>query len=135
MRRLLMFLRRSLAPMAASVLMVCVGCGGRVKPALTVVQGVVTLNGAALNEGNVNFSSASTGNGAIAKLEADGKFMVKDGMLPGEYQVTITPPTPTPDNPKAKPSDIPPRYRTNAKTDLVAKISPAQNNLKFELKP
>ncbi len=110
------------------------GCGGTpAKETPTGVKGVVTLAGKPLSEGTVNFSNSSTGNGAVAQLGAEGKFTVTGGVVPGEYKVTITPPTPTPENPAPKPSSIPDKYRNEATTDLKAKISSGANDLKFEL--
>lgn len=110
------------------------GCGGApAKETPTGVKGVVTLAGKPLAEGTVSFSNSSTGNAAVAQLGAEGKFTVTGGVVPGEYKVTITPPTPTPDNPAPKPSSIPDKYRNEATTDLKAKISSGANDLKFEL--
>jgi len=110
------------------------GCGGTpAKETPTGVKGVVTLAGKPLSEGTVNFSNSSTGNGAVAQLGSEGKFTVTGGVVPGEYKVTITPPTPTPENPAPKPSSIPDKYRNEATTDLKAKISSGANDLKFEL--
>lgn len=111
------------------------GCGssGPAKVVPAGVQGLVTLGGKGLEEGTVNFSSAATGNGAIAKIGAEGKFVVTGGVVPGDYKVTITPPTPTPDNPKPKASKIPKKYRDLKTSDLTAKITSSSNDLKFEL--
>jgi hypothetical protein len=112
------------------------GCGkSDQSKAVSVAKGVVTLNGVALTEGTVNFNSPSTGNGAIAQLGPEGKFTIAGGIVPGEYKVTITPPTPTPENPTPKASDIPEKYRTEATTDLTATIKGTSSDLKFELKP
>lgn len=110
------------------------GCGS--PPALVVpeVKGIVTLDGAALTEGTINFTSRHSGNAAVAHLGPEGKFVVTGGIVPGEYTVTITPPTPTPDDPTPKKSDIPEKYRAEETTDLTAKISGTANELKFELK-
>ena len=85
---------------SACCLVATIGCGDSSRPtAPSTVRGVVTLDGQALAEGVVNFSSSSTGDAAIAKV-ADGKFVVTGGMVPGTYKVSVTPPTPTPDNPR-----------------------------------
>jgi len=128
--------RALIAPAIACGLIWCSGCGGGpVKPSLTIVKGIVKLNGSVVEEGTVNFASPSTGNGATAELDGDGTFVVSGGMVPGDYKVTITPPRPTPDNPVVPKSKIPQKYRSNAKTDLMATISASQNELQFDLKP
>lgn len=111
------------------------GGGGPTKVPLMSVKGTVTLSGAPLTEGTVSFSSSATGNGAIAHLGPEGKFVVTGGIVAGDYKVVITPPTPTPDNPEPKKSDIPDKYRNEATTDLTAKITTGANDLKFDLKP
>lgn len=113
-----------------------VGCsGGTSGPAPSMVAGSVTLAGKALSDGTVSFSSPGTGNGAIAKLGAEGKFVVSGGVVPGDYRVTVTPPTPTPDNPTPPASDIPEKYRSETTSDLTCKITGGSNTLKFELMP
>lgn len=110
------------------------GCSGTpAKETPTGVKGIVTLAGKPLPEGTVSFSNSATGNAAVAQLGAEGKFTVTGGVVPGEYKVTITPPTPTPDNPAPKASAIPEKYRNEATSDLKAKISSGANDLKFEL--
>lgn len=112
------------------------GCGGvSSKPTTSsTVEGIVTLDGEALTEGTVNFASPSTGNAAIAAVGAGGKFVVIGGMVPGEYKVTITPPSPTPENPAPKESKVPEKYRSQGTSELSSKITSGRNELKFELK-
>ena len=112
------------------------GCGNEAKPTTSSsVEGVVTLNGTELVEGGtVNFTSPSTGNAAIALVGPDGKFVVIGGMVPGEYKVTVTPLTPTPEHPTPKDSSVPGKYRSPVTSDLTSKITSGKNDLKFELK-
>lgn len=110
------------------------GCGTPPPLVVPEVKGTVTLNGTALTEGTINFTSRHSGNAAIAHLGPEGKFTVAGGIVPGEYTVTITPPTPTPEDPTPKTSDIPEKYRTEETSDLTAKISGTTSDLKFELK-
>lgn len=119
---------------SALSLMAMIGCGDSSRPtAPATVRGVVTLDGEALKEGVVNFSSATTGDAAIAKV-ADGKFTVTGGMVPGTYKVSVTPPTPTPDNPTPPESKIPEKYRASATTDLSSTITGGTNEVKLDLK-
>ncbi len=129
-----MFSRRMIIAICMSGLWATSGCSGTpAKETPTGVKGIVTLAGKPLTEGTVSFSNSSTGNGAIAQVGAEGKFSVTGGVVPGEYKVTITPPTPTPENPAPKQSAIPEKYRTEATTDLKAKVTAGSNDLKFEL--
>lgn len=110
------------------------GCGGGSGPSTSsTVYGVVTLDGQSLAEGTVNFASPATGNAAIATVN-DGKFVVTGGMVPGDYKIVVTPPTPTPDNPMPKESKIPEKYRSPETTDLTEKIKGGRNEVKLELK-
>jgi len=130
-----MVLRRMILAAMVSVCGLVSGCGGDSRPtAPSVVQGVVTLNGTALTEGTVNFASPTTGNAAIAQVGADGKFVVTGGMVPGDYKVMVTPPTPTPENPNPPDSQIPEKYRTVETSDLKSKITGGRNEVKLELK-
>jgi len=112
------------------------GCAGDARPTTSsIVQGIVTLNGEELTEGgNVNFASPSTGNAAIAMVGPDGTFVVTGGMIPGEYKVTVTPPTPTPDHPDPIESKVPEKYRNRETSDLTSKITSGKNELKLNLK-
>lgn len=111
-----------------------IGCGDSSRPtAPSTVRGVVTLDGQALPEGVVNFSSSATGDAAIAKV-TDGKFVVTGGMVPGTYKVSVTPPTPTPDNPTPPVSKVPEKYRAPETTDLTSKITGGTNEVKLDLK-
>jgi hypothetical protein len=55
-------------------------------------------------------------------------------MVPGTYKVSVTPPTPTPDNPTPPDSKIPEKYRAVGTTDLSSKITGGTNEVKLELK-
>ena len=112
------------------------GCGGGSGPsASSAVEGVVILNGQEFTEeANINFVSPSTGNAAIAFIGPDGRFYVTGGMVPGEYKVIITPPTPTPENPAPKESNVPEKYRSPETSDLTSRIIGGRNDLKLEMK-
>ncbi len=115
-------------------LLATIGCGDSSRPtAPSTVRGVVTLDGQALPEGVVNFVSSSTGDAAIAKV-ADGKFVVTGGMVPGTYKVSVTPPTPTPENPMPAVSKVPEKYRAPETTDLSSTIKGGTNEVKLDLK-
>jgi hypothetical protein len=67
-----------------------VGCGGH---GTVPVQGIVTLDGAPLADANVIFHSATEGRPAVARTDAEGRFVLssynQDGAYPGDYTVTI----------------------------------------------
>ncbi len=113
--------------------LIAAGCGGSRPSTSSSVYGVVTLDGESLPEGTVNFASPMTGNAAIATV-SEGKFVVTGGMVPGDYKIVVTPPTPTPDNPTPKESKIPEKYRNPETTDLTGKITSGRNEVKLELK-
>jgi hypothetical protein len=64
----------------------------------------------------------------------DGTFVVKSGMVPGEYKVTVTPATPTPERPDPKDSKVPEKYRSSETSGLTSKITSGKNELKLDLK-
>lgn len=79
-----------------SLLAVLVGCGGGTDlPETVAVSGTVTLNGDPLEGAQISFMPASgKGRGAFATSAADGAFSAStfsngDGVIPGEYKVTI----------------------------------------------
>lgn len=76
------------------------GCGGSAggpdkRPARVAFAGTATLNGAGIEEAFITFHATSTpGYGASAKTDANGKFVMgtftsNDGVVPGEYEVTV----------------------------------------------
>lgn len=116
------------------VLSTAVGCGGSSNSAgSSTVKGTITVDGEALPEGSISFSSPSTGNAVMAPVK-DGKFAVPSGMAPGQYKVVVAPPTPTPENPTPPASKIPEKYRIQETSDLTSTITNGANDVKFDLK-
>jgi hypothetical protein len=117
------------------------GCGGT-GPALAPVTGKVTVAGAPLTSGTVNFESVDRGFAAPGVLQSDGTYKVRsqhgDGLPIGRYRVSITPP---PGNDplggkKAPPSSpIPEKYRSFTTSGLDADVRPGAGPFNFELSP
>lgn len=130
-----------------------VGCGGGDgnRQKTVPVTGSVTFSGQPVPYGSLLFVPVNPGPSAQANLKKDGTFVVgtyqtSDGMIPGEYRVSIngqmTVPdmnaTETPDAdailPNATP--LPDKFGNEATSGLTATISETgKNTLVFELVP
>ena len=82
----------------AWVLIATNGCGGSKapdkRPERVLFGGTATLNGAAVEDGLITFHPVGTGSGASGKTDSSGKFVMStyesgDGVIPGEYSVTV----------------------------------------------
>src|SRR3954471_13910998 len=81
------------------VLFFAVGCGSA---KTTPVEGVVLLDGKPLAGASIQFVPQGAGRDATGETDKDGQFVMstfqsRDGMLPGNYKVVISPPTGTAD--------------------------------------
>ncbi len=116
------------------------GGGGTTSPSGTV-SGIVTFLGKPVTEGEINFFSPKQGIGAKISLDSAGHFELSAPIEVGDYKVSVTPPplpdpsvgTPLP--PKREQANIPPKYRSDALSGLVASIKAGTNELSFDLKP
>jgi hypothetical protein len=74
---------------AALAALLAAGCGGPV-----TVKGTVTLDGQPLEGATVMFIPVNEWVGANAVTDADGRFTLigtkADGLMPGEYKVTVS---------------------------------------------
>jgi hypothetical protein len=113
---------------------IAVGCGGsRQYP---VTGKVVLPNGSPLTGGMVVFhprvgEGLHSANGPIG---SDGTYELRtfkpgDGVMPGTYKVTITPPPSEED----KPSPVPARYLTPKSTPLEYTVKPESNEYNITL--
>src|SRR5262245_14183171 len=116
-------------------------CGG---PARGKVRGKVTFQGQPVTEGTVTFIEPETGHVAEAKLDNQGAYTVKGGLVVGKYTVMVNPPiviepstSKTPPSPVEKEvKNIPARYRNQGNTPLKGvKVEKGENKHDFELKP
>jgi hypothetical protein len=103
----------------------------------STVSGKVTYGGAPLTHGTVTFSPQGEGRIAYGEIDASGNYTVRtlndQGMVPGDYGVSIIAPG------EAPASDIPPPLITPAKyadaktSGLTAKVVPGANTFNFDL--
>lgn len=145
--------------LAVSVLLL--GCGGGTKedpnrPARTKVSGKVTLQGAPVEGATITLRPVQGNHSALALTDASGRYVLgtfdkSDGVVPGEYEVTVTklaPGTggsqPSPDdpnyNPNVKPEPpkhlLPEKYADPKTSNLKASVSTApRDDLEFDLQP
>ena len=119
-----------------------IGCSSG--PPTGEVKGKVTFQGKPVAEGSITFDNPQEGGTAGADLSSDGTYVVKGGVVVGEYLVTITPamhmvdtdPGRTPPSPEEKPApDIPESYRMPGTTTLRATVKRGQNELNFDMTP
>jgi hypothetical protein len=117
------------------------GCGSSDSFSSAKVSGQVTFQGQPVAEGVVNFVSPKTGNASSGVLNAEGKYEIADGIPPGDYQVSVTPPRvtrpPMPGEPapEAKPyANIPEKVRTETTSGLRTEVKPGANaDVNFKL--
>ena len=121
------------------------GCGGPSAPKTVKVCGKVTLDGKPLEAGQVIFQPVKPAAGypkrpATASLRADGSYELSsfrsgDGVVPGEYQVSINTRTsgPTPEDPNAPEVwEAPKKYGNPASSGLTATVpSEGKSDLEF----
>ena len=128
------------------------GCGGA---GTSPVEGVVLLDGKPLSDASVQFVPQGTGRDATGQTNQNGEFAMstfhpRDGVLPGEYKVVVSPPLGTPDpkqyataeeamsganKPQPKKESgiaFPQKYARLDQTPLTQTV-PVQGKLKFEL--
>jgi len=122
------------------VLLLAPGCSSG--PTKGEVQGKVTFQGKPVKEGRVNFLNLTEGGAAEAQIAADGAYVVKGGVVVGEYVVEIAPlmhmmdtdPGKTPPSLVEKNApDIPRKYRQQGTTPLKASVKSGKNEINFEM--
>lgn len=118
----------------ASLSISLAGCSGGTPTGS--VSGKVTLGGAPLTAGCVQFTNQASGIGESAELDALGAYHVT--ALPvGEYQVAITPPPPPAphemDQPGPPRVNIPGKYQDVKTSGLNATITRGTNTADFDL--
>ena len=118
------------------------GCGA--SASVGQVGGKVTCDGQPVGEGLVSFHNPDTGSAAQAELKPDGTFEVSNaegGLPPGEYRVTIMPPTvQLPDTAETEGglgfkevTDIPDTYRSAKTSGLTAVVVTGKNDFEFTM--
>jgi len=124
--------------MLLMVLSVATGCTS----AEATVSGKITLDGKALDKGDVSFTSTSGGPLAYGAIDSNGQYQLQTGtgkgVSPGSYQVTVVANevlTPTdPSAPLIPKLITPARYSVPATSGLTAEVKPGANTFDFELK-
>lgn len=111
------------------------GCGG--KTPMGSVSGKVTLGGAPLGAGVVEFSNQKTGVGASAKLDASGAYRI-ESVPAGDYQVAVQPPPPPAPHEMTQPAAapraaVPPKYQDPKTSGLTATVKEGANTQDFAL--
>ncbi len=117
------------------------GCGSRAE---STVSGVVTLDGVALDGGQVVFVpvSGSGGQGATGQIQSGGSYAIQVGQLgglpAGEYKVVVqlrAPSVPSGSGGPPAPGKLltPDRYRQANTTDLQFVVEPGSNTINLEL--
>jgi hypothetical protein len=114
------------ATLTLSVVAVCCGCGPGGSD-VTTVRGKITVNGAAVSGGLINFLAAGA-RPAGGGINADGTY--EFDLPPGEYQVRIDTPPALPAGykegdplPVLPPRQVPEKYASFATSGLTAKVA------------
>jgi hypothetical protein len=115
------------------------GCGGN---GFALVEGVVSLDGKALEGGSVTFYPTSSGPLSYSSIASDGSYQIRtasrQGVLPGQYVATVSWRT-GPASPGMTLRQIlalekvPIRYCTKETSDLHIEIKPGRNSIDLEL--
>lgn len=123
----------SLATLATFSILLA-GCSGG-QPTGSV-SGKVTLGGAPLTAGNIQFTNQAAGVGATAELDAAGSYQLA-AIAVGDYQVAIGPPPPPAPHEmdQAGPSqvNIPGKYKDVQTSGLSVTITRGANTADFDL--
>jgi hypothetical protein len=108
------------------------------------VTGVVTLDGTVVPRGTVSFQPKAGGPAAYARIEEDGRFVVRtgreEGLPSGDYDVTVTANEPPAVTQTASGGPPPPGkpitpmwYRTKSTSGLSFVVEPGDNEINLEL--
>jgi len=133
--------------------LILAGCGGT---QTSPVEGIVTLDGKPLVGASVQFVPQGKGRDATGETDKNGEFAMstfkpRDGALPGNYKVVISPPTGAADTAQyataeeamaaaksqtkkeSTASRFPQKYARPDQTPLTQEV-PVQGKVRFELK-
>jgi len=92
-----------------------------------------------LAEQEVIFSSEKLGKSARGTIQKDGSFQLgtvkeNDGVVPGEYVVTLTQPYREPDRPYTGDRVVDQKYEDPATSGLIAEVKAEKNEFVFKLR-
>ena len=114
------------------------GCGNRMR---TIEGQVVFTDGKPLPGGLVTFHPADAGQPAVmarGDIGRDGTFRMgtfaaSDGVLEGNYRVTVSPPLPNNPNDLGRVKVIPPKYEDPDKSGLTFRVTGSHTDYKITL--
>ncbi|NLX99861.1 MAG: carboxypeptidase regulatory-like domain-containing protein [Rhodopirellula sp.] len=127
---------------AVAAALVVVGCGS--SEPIGRISGTVTHNGQPVEAGIISFYNAESGRVGQAELQPGGIYeidTVKGGLEPGQYQVSVMPPTETRTDSSTgetthetkEVSNIPQQYRDPRTSGLSAQVDQGSNKFDFAL--
>ena len=126
----------------ALALLVCAasqGCGGN---GFATVEGKVSLDGKALEGGNVTLHPVGPGPLSYSGITSDGSYQIRtasrQGVLPGNYVATVSWRSGTPSSGMTLRQiqaleKVPIRYCTEKTSDLNLDVKPGRNSLDLKL--
>jgi len=153
-QRLLLKLPMVLLCLIALICLVALpsGCNGKKLPTIVKAEGIVTLDGSAVENATVSFLSEKHPYHAVGNTNAQGKFVMrvimaeyngKTGALPGEYRVEISKSVMGDKKPGASEdepitinlrNDLPMQYASIASSGLKVTVpDTGTDQIKFEL--
>lgn len=107
------------------------GCGGGTDGRVT---GTVKLRGQPLTDGEVHFHLPEKGVGAVAPLDASGKFAFPDPLPVGTYAAAVQPRPPEPGMPASKAAAaVPAKYRDGKTSGLSFTVKGGSNDFPIDL--
>ncbi len=123
----------------AAVWLTIAGCsGGSDQTPSGSVSGKVSLKGAPVAAGRVNF--LGKGAGASADLKPDGTYQLEGRLPVGDYAVSITaaglgdqPPSEDPQKDQAAQLNLPKKYQSESTSGLTVKVVQGSNSFPFDL--
>ena len=131
---------------AALVLLATAPTGCKNSKMFGTVSGKVTFQGEPVSEGLVLLTNTEQGIYVSAELRPDGSFDVVTaggfGLVPGTYQVAVTPPrVEFPSDPREAPPiirehpNIPAKYHDATTSELTFNVKEGENQLKVDMSP
>ena len=126
-----------------SLLLCCLGgCLNSDQVTIAPVVGQVKIDGQPVVNAVIAFEDPATGFAAMGKIETDGKYVLRsqygNGIPPGEYRVTVSPPPSRDDQDREIPpvpgaTKIPPKFQQGATSGMTANVEDGENTLDFDL--
>ncbi|UUO06893.1 carboxypeptidase-like regulatory domain-containing protein [Blastopirellula sp. J2-11] len=118
------------------------GCMGGNQVPIVPVTGQVMMNDEPVSQAIVSFENARTGFAAMAVIADDGKYRIRsqygDGIPPGEYVVSVSPPSTRDELDKRIPltpiqAKIPRKFQFSQSSNLSASVKEGKSTFNFQL--